>query len=44
MGIIGYEHHDLDSLMEEDEKIATDLDRARIEQVEKVITLGGHDA
>ncbi|MFJ6838313.1 ferritin-like domain-containing protein [Streptomyces sp. NPDC091209] len=44
MGIIGYEHHDVESLMEQDEKIASDLDRSRIEQVEKVIQRGGDEA
>jgi hypothetical protein len=40
MGIIGYEQYDVDSMMDEDEKIAGDLDRARIEQVEESIRLG----
>ncbi|TDV56186.1 ferritin-like domain-containing protein [Actinophytocola oryzae] len=40
IGIIGYENADLDQMMEQDEKIADDLDRARIEQVEKAIIVG----
>ncbi|MET0135872.1 MAG: ferritin-like domain-containing protein [Kibdelosporangium sp.] len=40
MGIIGYEQHDLQSMMDEDEKIANDLDVARIEQVEEAIRYG----
>jgi hypothetical protein len=43
MGIIGYEQHDLEALMEQDEKIAGDLDSARIEQVEAAIALGADD-
>ncbi|MBC6447910.1 ferritin-like domain-containing protein [Actinokineospora sp. HBU206404] len=41
IGVIGYETTDIDSLMEQDEKIAEDLDHARIVQVEQAITLGG---
>lgn len=37
MGIIGYENHDLDALIAQDEQIAGDLDLARIQQVDKVI-------
>jgi hypothetical protein len=40
MGIIGYEAHDLQALIEQDEKIAADLDRARIEEVESTIAQG----
>jgi hypothetical protein len=44
MGIIGYEHADLDQMMDQDEKIAEDLDRARIEQVEQAIAVGRTDS
>ncbi|WP_133900847.1 ferritin-like domain-containing protein [Actinophytocola oryzae] len=40
IGIIGYENADLDQMMEQDEKIADDLDRARIEQVDQAIAVG----
>jgi hypothetical protein len=40
IGIIGYENADLDQMMEQDEKIADDLDRARIAQVEQAIIVG----
>ncbi|MFI0353857.1 ferritin-like domain-containing protein [Actinomadura sp. 9N407] len=43
MGIIGYEKHDLDGLIDQDERIAGDLDRARIEQVEGAIAAGADD-
>ncbi|MFJ4679707.1 MULTISPECIES: ferritin-like domain-containing protein [Kitasatospora] len=43
IGIIGYENHDIESLMEQDEKIAGDLDRARILQVEQAIKLGARE-
>jgi hypothetical protein len=43
MGIIGYDQHDVEAMMAEDEKIAGDLDRARIDQVEHAIQLGGAD-
>jgi hypothetical protein len=43
MGVIGYEEYDVESMMEQDEKIAGDLDRARIEQVEGAIKLGADD-
>jgi hypothetical protein len=41
IGVIGYEDHDIESLMDQDEKIAEDLDHARITQVEEAIVLGG---
>jgi hypothetical protein len=44
MGIIGYETHDIEALMEQDEKIAGDMDRARIEQVEAAIAIGAAQA
>jgi hypothetical protein len=40
MGIIGYEQHDLEALIQQDEKIADDFDRARMEQVEAAIAEG----
>ena len=40
MGILGYEHHDLEAMIEQDEKIAGDLERARIEQVDAAIAHG----
>jgi len=43
MGIIGYESYDVEAMMAEDEKIAGDLDRARIEQVDEAIALGAID-
>ena len=43
MGVIGYEQYDIDKIMEEDERIASDLNRARIEQVEEAIALGGDE-
>ena len=43
MGILGYEHHDLDAMIQQDEKIAGDLERARIEQVDVVIGRGAAD-
>ena len=43
MGIIGYEHHDLDAMIEQDEKIAGDVERARLDQVDAVIAQGGAD-
>jgi P-aminobenzoate N-oxygenase AurF len=43
MGIIGYEHHDLDAMIEQDEKIAGDLERARLDQVDAVIAQGASD-
>ncbi len=43
MGIIGYEGQDLEVLMEQDEKIADDMDKARIEQVDSAIAMGRFD-
>ena len=43
MGIIGYENHDLDSLIEQDEMVARELDRTRVEQVEATLAQGAAD-
>jgi hypothetical protein len=43
MGILGYEEYDVEAMMNADEKIAGDLDKARIEQVEEAIALGAAD-
>ncbi|MEV8510441.1 ferritin-like domain-containing protein [Actinoplanes sp. NPDC051475] len=40
MGILGYAGQDIDVLMDEDEKIAGDLDKARIQQVDTAIAVG----
>lgn len=44
MGIVGYEGYDLDAVIEQDEKIADDLDVARVKQVDSAIALGALDA
>ena len=43
MGIIGYEGQDLDAMMEQDEKIADDMDKARIDQVDQAIAMAQLD-
>lgn len=43
MGIIGYEHHDVGALIEQDEKIAGEFDRTRVKQVEQAILQGAAD-
>lgn len=43
MGVMGYEQFSVEDLMAQDEKIAEDLDRVRIEQVEDAINLGAAD-
>lgn len=40
LGILGYGQFNLEAMMEQDDKIADDLDRARIGQVEEAIKLG----
>jgi hypothetical protein len=43
LGIIGYENHDIQAFMNQDEVIADELDRRRIDEVQEAITLGADD-
>jgi hypothetical protein len=43
MGIIGYEQHDVEALIEQDENIAGELDRARAQEISQVIRTGADE-
>ena len=43
MGIIGYEHHDIEAMINQDEQIAEEFDQARVRQVDEAISSGSDD-